>query len=177
MNYRLQSKSEGNEGEAYSNLLEQLRIFSSQNSLDREVWVLLYCYYKQKNYLSGMEYTRWQYENLYDVPGKSIPLIPRSLYESFIPGDFELSGKIINGIKFYEVFKTFARLGAYGFAEMIFSEIASEFTVVESYLIQSTLKMLQGEIDHNFQVQILQTDKSERGTMLVSSKLEIIFSY
>lgn len=164
----MHSKTEEIEGEAYCNLLEQLRTFSNQNNLDREVWVLLYCFYKQKNYLPGMEFTRWQYENVYDVPGKSMPLMPRSLYESFIPDDFELSGNIINGIKFYEVFKTFARLGAYEFAELIFAEIASDFTITEAYLINTTLKMLQGEIDNKFVVKKLQTDNSVRGKMMVS---------
>ncbi|KAM8716200.1 hypothetical protein ACLKA7_003133 [Drosophila subpalustris] len=166
VNYKLQLKTEEEEGEAFSNLLEQLRIFGCQNHLDREVWILLYCFYKKKNYLSGMEFTRWQYENLYDVPGKSMPLLPRSLFESFIPVDFEISGNILDGIKFYQVFKTFARLGAYGFAELIFAEIASEFTMTEAYLINTTLKLLQGEIDKTFQIKKIQTDSSVRGRML-----------
>ncbi|XP_051858510.1 uncharacterized protein LOC117565268 isoform X2 [Drosophila albomicans] len=166
VNYKMHLKVEENEGEAYSNLLEQLRIFSIQNNLDREVYVLLYCYYKQKNYLPGMEFTRWQYENLYDVPRKIMPLIPRSLYQSFIPIDFQMRGQLMHAHRFYEVFKTFACLGAYGFAEIIFAEIASEFTTIEAYLITTTLKILQGEIDKNFVVKRITTDNTVFGKML-----------
>ncbi|KAH8263629.1 hypothetical protein KR044_011769 [Drosophila immigrans] len=166
VNYKLHLKVEANEGEAYSDLLEQLRIFSSQNNLDRETFVLLYCFYKKNNYLPGMEYTRWQYENLYDVPRKAMPLVPRPLYKSFIPVDFEMTGMILNGCKFYDAFKTFACLGAYGFAEVVFAEIASEFTAIEAYLITTTLKMLQGEIDSKFVVKQINTDNTVRGKML-----------
>ncbi|KAH8378472.1 hypothetical protein KR093_011601 [Drosophila rubida] len=164
--YKLQLKAEENEGEAYSNLLEELRNFSMQNNLDREVYVLLYCFYKQKHYLPGMEYTRWQYENLYDVPRKVMPLVPRPLYECLIPVDFEMRGVLLNGSRFYEVFKTFACLGAYDFAEIVFAEIASEFTAVEVYLITTALQILKGTINDKFVVKRMNTDNSVRGKML-----------
>ncbi|XP_064539563.1 uncharacterized protein LOC135429228 [Drosophila montana] len=166
IDYEVQLKSEELPGEAYSNMIEKLRAFASNNNLDREAWVLLYCFYKQKNYLPGMEFTRWKYENLYDVPGRTMPLIPRSLFETFMPDHFNVFAKSVHIVKFYDVFQTFARLGAYGFAEAVFNEIAHEFSTIEVYLVNTTLKMLQGEIDNQFKVRTLPTDNSERGHMM-----------
>ncbi|TDG47012.1 hypothetical protein AWZ03_006593 [Drosophila navojoa] len=152
--------------QAYSNMMANLCAFATANNLDCEGWILLHCYYKEKNYLPGMEYTRWRYENLYDVPSRSMPLTPRPLYETFMPLKFDLTDKSVHVIKFYEVFKKFANLGAYAFAETVYSQIAAEFPPIETYLVTTTLKMLQGQIDELFQVRQLPTDSSERGLMM-----------
>lgn len=149
-------------------MMEQLRQFAAHNNLDREVWILLYCYYKQSKYVHGMEYTRWKYENLYKIPEKVTPPIPRSLYTCFMLIELEPSALTMHSGKFYTAFKAFAQLGAYGFAQVIFNEIAGEFKAIEIYLVSTTLLMLQGKIDDSFQLRTLPSDNSERGKLLVS---------
>ncbi|EDV90338.1 GH12972 [Drosophila grimshawi] len=166
IDYMMQLKTEELPGVAYSNMIEQLRIFSSNNNLERETWILLYCLYKNNNYLPGMEFTRWRYENLYDVPGKTMPLIPRSMFETFLPQDFDLIDKSIETVKFYATFKMFAQLGAHKFAEIVFDEISPKFSLVESYLIKTILKMLQGEIGESFKVRKFPTGNSVREKMM-----------
>lgn len=168
---------EGEEGEAFSNMMEQLRQFAAQNNLDREVWILLYCYYKQKMYLSGMEFTRWKYENLYKIRERAIPPIPSSLYKCFMLANFEPNPRTIYAAKFYAVFRTFAELGAYGFAQVVFQEIAGEFLEIERYLINTTLNMLQGKIDDSFEFQNPSVGESEQGKLLVSQIISLTFYY
>ncbi|XP_030382990.1 uncharacterized protein LOC115630527 [Scaptodrosophila lebanonensis] len=164
IDYQMEMESEELAGEAYANLIEQLRIFTTKNSLDQDAWILLYCYYKNNQYMPGMEYTRWKYENLYDIPRKNMSLAPRSFFELYMPIDCEL--KTPRAIKFYKIFKLFARLGAYGFAEVVFAEVANDCPAVEAYLVTTTLKMLQGHIDNTFKVRTFPTDNSIRGKML-----------
>ncbi|KAH8418813.1 hypothetical protein KR222_008002 [Zaprionus bogoriensis] len=166
VDYQREQLTESRPGEAFSNMMEQLRIFAAKNNVDREVWILLYCYYKAKRSLPGMEYSRWKYENLVKIPAKPMPIIPLSMYENFLLTDFKLSGKMLHGTMFYEVFKTFARLGAYGFAEVVFAEIAGEFSFLEVYLVTTTLKMLQGQINNNMVLRNYPMDRSERGKLL-----------
>ncbi|XP_068154974.1 uncharacterized protein [Drosophila tropicalis] len=157
----LQSKDEEIVNAAYSNMLQNLRIFAGKYNLEIDTWILLYCFYKTHEYLPGMEYARWKYENLCDVPAKTFSNAPRSLYELFLPNDFEISntaGK--TNLKFYQTFKLFARLGAYGFAEIVFAQISTDFTPVEAYLVTTTLKTLQGQIDDEFQIRQLDTDNN-----------------
>lgn len=149
-------------------MLEQLRQFAAQNNLDREVWILLYCYYKQKMYLPGMEFTRWKYENLYKIRERSIPPIPGSLFKCFMLVEFEPNPRTLYAAKFYAVFRTFAELGAYGFAQVVFNEIAGEFLNIEQYLINTTLKMLQGKIDDSFEFNNPPPEETEQDRLLVS---------
>ncbi|XP_023170877.2 uncharacterized protein LOC111599451 isoform X2 [Drosophila hydei] len=155
--------------QAFSNMIAKLRNFATANNLDCEAWILLYCYYQEKGYLSGMEYTRWKYENLYHVPSRKMLLTPTPLFEAFLPANFDLTDRSAHVVKFYGVFKTFARLGAYAFAETVYNQIAKDFTVNETYLVTTTLKMLQGQIDGNFKVRNLPTNRSESGKMILTS--------
>lgn len=173
---RLESEA-GEEGEAFSNMLEQLRKFAAQNNLDREVWILLYCYYKQKMYLPGMEFTRWKYENLYKIRERSIPPIPGSLYKCFMLAEFEPNPRTVYASKFYAVFRTFAELGAYGFAQVVFDEIAGEFLKIEQYLINTTLNMLQGKIDDSFDFQNPPHEETEQEKLLVSQIISLSVYY
>lgn len=159
--------------QAFSNMIAKLRNFATANNLDCEAWILLYCYYQEKGYLSGMEYTRWKYENLYHVPSRKMLLTPTPLFEAFLPANFDLTDRSAHVVKFYGVFKTFARLGAYAFAETVYNQIAKDFTVNETYLVTTTLKMLQGQIDGNFKVRNLPTNRSESGKMIVSSRCDL----
>lgn len=150
-------------------MMEDLRQFAANNNLDREAWILLYCYYKRSNYVHGMEYTRWKYENLYNIPEKLTPPIPRSLYKCFMLVELveDPSALPMRAAKFYTAFKTFAQLGAYGFAHVVFDEIAEQFPAIVVYLVNTTLQMLQGKIENSFQLQTLPSDNSERGMLLV----------
>lgn len=150
----LRSENEEISTAAYANMLENLRQFATKQTLEVEPWILLYCYYKQVDYLPGMDFTRWKFENLYEVPGKRLDFSPRSLYELYMPEDFEMNiASTAMNTKFYPVFKLFARLGAYVFAEVVFANIEKCFTEVEAYLIKTTLKILQRQIDDKFKVQ------------------------
>lgn len=165
----LRSTDEEVRGTAYTNLLENLRQLASKNSLEVEPWILLYCYYKMANYLPGMEYTRWKFENLYEIPGKIFAFTPRSLFELYLPVDFlMLSTSTTMNVHFYPVFKLFARLGAYVFAEIVFSDIENCFTPAEIYLIKTTLKILQRQIDDTFTIRNIPTANALMAPLMVS---------
>lgn len=153
---------------AKSNMIESLRQFANKNSLESEIWILLYCYYKEHSYLPGMELTRWKFQNLTKITPKALNYTPTSLYELYLPVDFEMkSSSTPMNTQFYPVFKLFARLGAYAFAEVIFSEIEQCFTEAEVYLIRTTLKILQRQIDDKFQIIKMPTDNSVYGKLKV----------
>ncbi|XP_034668069.1 uncharacterized protein LOC117901435 [Drosophila subobscura] len=169
IDYMLELKSEDEEvsAQAYANMIESLRVFVSKNSLDLDAYVLLYCHYKRNDYLPGMEFTRLRFENLYSVPRKNLAGTPVSLFELFLPEDFELSTmSTMMNLNFYPVFTTFARMGAYGFAEVVFSDIQHCFTAIEVYLVTTTLKILQGKIDNDFSVLSFPTNETETGKLM-----------
>ncbi|KAH8334518.1 hypothetical protein KR059_011090 [Drosophila kikkawai] len=149
---------------AYSNMLDKLRQLATKKKQEVGPWILLYCYYKLANYRPGMDFTRWKFENLYEVSGEQLDFLPLSLYELYLPVDFEMSTtSTLANTKFYPVFKLFARLGAYVFAGIVFTDFEQCFTTVEVYLIKTTLKILQRQIDDNFKIQEIPTDKSDNG--------------
>ncbi|ALC38622.1 CG14339 [Drosophila busckii] len=166
VDYQLQLAAQQSAGAAFAELLEQLRVFTRTHSLDREAWILLYCYYKRHKYLPGMEYTRWKFEDLYDVPSKQLPPTPRPLYCAFMSNVIDLSSKDYRTVRFYEVFKMFARLGAYEFAEVVFNDIAEQLPIEESYLTVTTLKMLQGKIEEKYQILSPTTKDTEEGRIM-----------
>ncbi|KAH8242042.1 hypothetical protein KR038_010129 [Drosophila bunnanda] len=170
----LRSEDEEISTEAFSNMLENLRQLASKGILEMDPWILLYCYYKQVNYQPGMEFTRWKFENLYEIPEQKLDFSILSLYELYLPVDFEMKiTSTVMNTKFYPVFKLFARLGAFVFAEVVFANIEQCFTAVEVYLIKTTLKILQRQIDDKFKIQTISTDKSEYGKMMRKYQLHI----
>ncbi|KAH8305302.1 hypothetical protein KR018_007885 [Drosophila ironensis] len=159
---------------AYTNLLDSLRLFASKNSLETEPWVLLYCFYQMADYFPGMEFTRWKFENLYEIPSKDLSFTPRSLYDLYLPEDFPMQpSRTVMNLHFYPVFKLFARLGAYGFAEVVFSDIDQCFTEAENYLIKTTLKILQRHIDETFRVSFFPTADPARSKLMRCYQLHI----
>ncbi|XP_039226875.1 uncharacterized protein LOC6527286 isoform X2 [Drosophila yakuba] len=151
---------------AKSNMIESLRQFADRNRMESEIWILLYCYYKEYYYLPGMELTRWKFQNLQFIAPKTLDFTPTSLYELYLPVDFEMkSSSTSMNTQFYPVFKLFARLGAYAFAEVIFSDIEQCFTEAEAYFITTTLKILQRQIDDKFNIIKLPTDNSVSGKL------------
>ncbi|XP_001356503.3 uncharacterized protein [Drosophila pseudoobscura] len=163
----LESEDEERRLQAYASMIASLREFVAKNTLDLDAYVLLYCYYKRHDYLPGMEFTRLRFENLYGVPRKNLAGTPVSLFELFLPEEFEQSSaSTMMHVKFYPVFTTFARIGAYGFAEVVFDEIQSCFTATEAYLVTSTLKILQRNIDETFKVMVFPTSKSVAGKLM-----------
>ncbi|KAH8249225.1 hypothetical protein KR032_007428 [Drosophila birchii] len=170
----LGSEDEENSTAAFPNMLENLRQLATKRKMEMDSWILLYCYYKQANYLPGMEFTRWKFENLYEVPEQTLDFSPPSFYELCLPMDFEMKiTSTLTNTKFYPVFKLFARLGAYVFAEVVFANIEHCFTMVEVYLIKTTLKMLQRQIDKTFKIQTFPTDASQYGNMIRNYQLHI----
>ncbi|KAH8356242.1 hypothetical protein KR200_009272 [Drosophila serrata] len=176
VNYMLDLRSEDEEVSttAYSKMLENLRQLASTGNLEVNPWILLYCYYNEVNYRPGMEFTRWKFENLYEIPGQKLDFVTLSFYKLYLPVDFEMKlGSTVMNTKFYPVFHLFARLGAYVFAEVVFANIEHCFTPSEVYLIRTTLKILQRQIDDDFNIQTLPTDKSEYGNMMWRYQLHI----
>ncbi|KAH8240757.1 hypothetical protein KR026_004840 [Drosophila bipectinata] len=170
----LRSTDEEVQAVSYSNLLDNLRQLATKNSLEVEPWILLYCYYKLNNYLPGMEYTRWKFENLYEIPGKIFSFTPRSLYELYMPVDFAMSSSSTTmNVHFYPVFKLFARLGAYVFAETVFAEIETCFSPSEVYLIKTTLKILQRQIDETFTILNIPTTNAVTAPLMRCYQLHI----
>ncbi|XP_017065339.2 LOW QUALITY PROTEIN: uncharacterized protein LOC108104018 [Drosophila eugracilis] len=159
---------------AKSNMIESLRRFAAENSLESEIWILLYCFYKEVSYLPGMEFTRWKFQNLLDITPKQLGFTPCSLYELYLPVDFDMkdSSTSMNN-QFFPVFKLFTRLGAYAFAEVVFADIEQCFTNAEVYLIKTTLKILQRQIDAKFKIINMPTDNSVPGRLRRSYQLHI----
>ncbi|XP_017042324.2 LOW QUALITY PROTEIN: uncharacterized protein LOC108088828 [Drosophila ficusphila] len=176
INYMIDLKSSDEEvvASAKSNMIEALRQFAYKNSLESEIWILLYCFYKQENYLPGMEFTRWKFLNLIQISSKELNFIPCSFYELYLPLYFEMNSSCSPMIlHFYPVFKLFTRLGAYAFAEAVFYEMEQCFTAAEGYLIKTTLKILQQQIDSNFKVVTMPTDNSVSGKLMKCYQLHI----
>ncbi|KAH8412760.1 hypothetical protein KR009_005401 [Drosophila setifemur] len=170
----LRSPDEEIQSSAYANMLDSLRAFCTKHSVDVESWILLYSYYKQADYLPGMEFTRMKFENLYELPEKALAFTPTSLYELYLPVDFDLrSNKTVMNCHFYPVYKLLARLGAYGFAEVVFSGIEQCFSAVETYLMKTTLKILQRQINDKFKIMTLPTDNSIAGKLMRCYQLHI----
>jgi len=170
INYMMDLRSPDEEvlGTAKTNMIESLRQFADKNRLESEIWILLYCYYREAEYLPGMEFTRWKFQNLHEISSKTLAFTPTSLYELYLPVDFELRSSCTPmNIQFYPVFKLFARLGAYAFAEMVFSVIEQCFSEADVYLIKTTLKILQRQIDSKFRIIKMPTDNSVQGKLKV----------
>ncbi|KAI8042298.1 hypothetical protein M5D96_003600 [Drosophila gunungcola] len=176
INYMMDLRSPEEEvwSTAKTNMIDSLRQFAHKNNLETEIWVLLYCYYKEVDYLPGMEFTRWKFQNLLEITPKTLAFTPSSLYELYLPVDFEMKGSCTAmNTQLYPVFKLFARLGAYAFAEAVFANIESCFTEAEAYLIKTTLKILQRQIDDKFGVVMMPTDNSVPGKLKRCYQLHI----
>ncbi|KAH8353066.1 hypothetical protein KR084_008669 [Drosophila pseudotakahashii] len=176
INYMMDLKSPDEEvvSSAKSNMIESLRQFADKNRLESEIWILLYCYYKEVDYLPGMEFTRWKFQNLLEISSKTLAFTPCSFYEMYLPVDFELRTSCTPmNTQFYPVFKLFARLGAYAFAEIVFADIEQCFTEAEVYLIRTTLKILQRQIDDKFKIVRMPTDNSVPGKLKRCYQLHI----
>ncbi|KAH8282565.1 hypothetical protein KR054_008433 [Drosophila jambulina] len=170
----LSSEDEEISTTAFPYMLENLRQLATTSKLEIDLWILLYCYYKKAIYLPGIHFTRWKFENLYDVPGQKLDFAPLSLYELYLPVDFAMKNtSTVMNTKFYPVFKLFARLGAYVFAEVVFADIEQCYTAAEVYLIKTTLKILQRKIDDKFKIQKFPADKSEYGKIMRNYQLHI----
>ncbi|XP_026835200.1 uncharacterized protein LOC6542520 isoform X3 [Drosophila erecta] len=168
INYMMDLRSTDEEvlSTAKSNMIESLRQFADKNRMESEIWILLYCYYKEYYYLPGMELTRWKFLNLQQIAPKTLSFTPTSLYELYLPVDFDMkSSSTSMNTQFFPVFKLFARLGAYAFAEIVFSDIEQCFTEAEAYLITTTLKILQRQIDDKFNIIKMPTDNSAAGKL------------
>ncbi|XP_075153128.1 uncharacterized protein LOC142226796 [Haematobia irritans] len=155
--YKLEQNDPNQSKYAKENLIQALEQFCELNHQNISTWILLYCVYKQHNYLAGMEYCRWKYENLYKNCLWELPIIPQSLWEIYMP--YEINCKSIKSSHFYKVVNLFLKLGLYEFAEWIFNEIIGEVIEVEKYFMINTFKIFSNKLELKFQMKTFPVEK------------------
>lgn len=156
---------------ANENLIRSITRLSLDNPQEITTWILLYCLYKKHNYLPGMEYCRWKYENLYRNTSLEMPYIPKSRWDIYMAHKLEFKSQ--KGHHFYQVVNVFLSLGLYQFAEWIFDEIAADAMEVEKYFMSSTFKIFLNTLELKFAFKNFPVEKFLNPLYLVSS---ILFS-
>lgn len=131
-------------------LLKSITQYALRHSHQSDGWLLLYCYYKSFDYAPGYSYARWKMENLISHPRTNKTTAPYSLWGIMLNLNPTFNSQ--QGYKFFQCFKTFTRLGLYEFAQVIFQSIQHMCDELESYLINTQLKVMLNQIDEEYQL-------------------------
>uniref|UniRef100_A0A1I8PHY7 Tetratricopeptide repeat protein 18 n=1 Tax=Stomoxys calcitrans TaxID=35570 RepID=A0A1I8PHY7_STOCA len=155
--YKQQQSDSEQVNSAKENLLHSLSQHCEANFQDISTWILLYCLYKQNKYFPGMEYCRWNFENLLNNVCWVMPAMPQSRWDMYMPHKIEFKSK--RSQNFYIVTNLFLKLGLYEFAQWIFDEISPEAMELEKYFINNTFKILMNKLEKKFNIKNFPTEK------------------
>lgn len=147
--------------------MNSLRLYCENNPKIPSTWILLYCLYKQTNYVPGQEYCRWKYENLYtddDIP--DMEYIPKARWSIYMP--YCIDFKSVKAQHFYKVVNLYLKLALYEFAEWIYNEIAVEALDIEKYFMANTFKILLNKLEKKFSMKTYPVEKYLNPICMVS---------
>ncbi|XP_002132873.2 uncharacterized protein [Drosophila pseudoobscura] len=148
-------------------LLRSLFEFTKANPLMHEGWILLFCYYMKFKYEPGCAYARWQgnFATMQMKQGRQgASTSPYSLWGIFLTILPEFS--TIRGTVFFDVVKTFVRLGLYEFAQVVFSVVEDKCSEANRYMINTQLKILLNRLEDKFVVRTFKFGKDDRAAAM-----------
>jgi len=147
-------------------LLKSITNYAERNPRQQDGWILLFCYYKRFKYEPGCAFALWRFadQNGHNRVNSSSHA-PHSLWGLFLTLTTTLP--TVRGTLFFEVFRTFARLGLYEFAQVVFAAVEHMFNDADRYMINTQLSLMLNQLDEDFELQSYEFGEGEEADQAV----------
>ncbi|XP_016927834.3 uncharacterized protein [Drosophila suzukii] len=153
-------------------LLKSITNYAERNPRQQDGWILLYCYYKRFKYEPGCAFALWRFadQNGHNRVNSSSHA-PHSLWGLFLTLTTTLP--TVRGTLFFEVFRTFARLGLYEFAQVVFAAVEHMFNDADRYMINTQLSLMLNQLDEDFELQSYEFGEGEEADQAAAMNAQV----
>lgn len=143
-------------------LLRSITNYAERYPRQQDAWILLYCYYKRFNYEPGCAFALWRFGDQHGhCRLSSSSNAPHSLWGLYV--NLNIIIPTSRGTMFLEVFRTFARLGLYEFAQVVIAAVLPLASDADRYMLQTQLDMMLNQLDENFVPLSFEFEEGEEG--------------
>ncbi|XP_043657942.1 uncharacterized protein LOC122623079 [Drosophila teissieri] len=153
-------------------LLRSITNYAERYPRQQDAWILLYCYYKRFNYEPGCAFAHWRFEDHHGhCRLNASSNAPHSLWGLYV--NLKITIPTSRGNMFLEVFRTFARLGLYEFAQVVFAAVEHLAGDADRYMLQTQMDMMLNQLDEEFVPQSFDFEEDEEGDYLAAMNAQI----
>ncbi|XP_017061131.1 uncharacterized protein LOC108101333 [Drosophila ficusphila] len=153
-------------------LLKSITSYAEKSPHQQDGWILLYCYYKKFKYEPGCAFAHWRIVEQFGGQGRArSSKDPYSFWNLLIKVNPTL--RTSRGNLFFEVFKTFVRLGIYEFAEVVFATIEHLIDEADRYMIRTQLSLMLNQLDDDFVLQSFEFGEDEVAEQLAAMNAQV----
>nr|AAL68098.1 AT19020p [Drosophila melanogaster] len=153
-------------------LLRSITNYAERYPRQQDAWILLYCYYKRFNYEPGCAFALWRFGDQHGhCRLSSSSNAPHSLWGLYV--NLNIIIPTSRGTMFLEVFRTFARLGLYEFAQVVIAAVLPLASDADRYMLQTQLDMMLNQLDENFVPQSFEFEEGEEGDYSAAMNAQI----